>query len=80
MRRDSSGNPNAPGVSGVTKTLASWSAVVMPRRARALRKALSPNAKEKSETSVIVRPNCPSAVGISIGGVNVPAIRSTTDL
>jgi hypothetical protein len=72
MRRDSSGSPNDPGVSGVTKTFCSCSGVRMPRSASALRKPRSWKTKEKSITSWIVRPSWPSLIGISTGGVNVP--------
>ena len=80
MRRDSSGRPNEPEVSGVTNTFASCAGVVMPRFASAARNVGSANANVKSETSVIVSPSCPSLFGMSCGGVNVPAVRFTTVL
>ncbi len=77
IRRASSGRPNDPGVSGVTKTFCSCCALAMPRSAKAARNAGSWNTNEKSLTSVIVRPSCPSLCGMSDGGVKVPALRLT---
>ena len=78
MRRDSSGRPNEPDVSGVTKTFASCAGVVIPRLASAARNFGSANANVKSDTSVIVSPSWPSLFGVSCGGVKVPAVRFTT--